>query len=287
MNKLRMAGLMVALGMGLAPVMATAGTPVDILVPAYFYPGVDGNGNGQDDWKDMAGAAGRVGITAIMNPQSGSGSEINQDYVTAVNTLRHNGGVVIGYLSTSQGKRPMEDLKQEIKNYIEWYGVDGFFFDEMPTSYTMGQLNLTQKREVYRFYGKLFDYVNEFEDHSYVIGNPGNLTEERFLNLPAADALVTLENDVSKQSVIDPPPSGALPYEPASWQTSDSHDPTEFGLIHHNVSTAAEMETIVNASIGKNFGLLYVTDDTNVDYNPFDRLPIYWDAFVQKVESEN
>lgn len=276
-------GLALMIGASFMSGTAQAKTFVDILVPAYFYPGVDGNGNGQDDWKDMANAVEHIGVTAIMNPNSGSGENSNPDYVAAVTHLRQRGGLVIGYLSTAHGQRPIADLKKEIKNYIDWYKVDGFFFDEMPTTFVMDGLEKNKKQAVYKYYDNLFAYVNKFRNHSYVVGNPGNLTEEKFLNLPAADALITLENDMTAQTVIDPPTFGAQAYTPATWQLSSSHDATEFGLILHNVQNVADMNAIIDAGVQKGFGLYYVTDD--VLPNPFDRLPVYWDAMVLKIRA--
>ena len=168
---------------------------------------------------------------------------------------------------------------------INGYDVDGFFFDEMPTTFVMDGMTDLERRRIFNYYTDLYNFVDRYEDHSYVVGNPGNLTKERFLNEPTADALVTLENDMSAQAVFDPPPAGALAYTPAPWQTSSSHDPTEFALIQHNVPATANMTAVVDAGLKKGFGLFYVTDDTTADSNPFDRLPSYWDAFVQKIKS--
>src|SRR5208282_5187852 len=44
---------------------------VGIIVPAYFYPGTGGTEGFTDGWAQMAAAAGKVPITAIMNPDSG------------------------------------------------------------------------------------------------------------------------------------------------------------------------------------------------------------------------
>lgn len=76
-NTIRLTSFAVIASAWFLPGIAAAGKsgegiPIDVLIPAYFYPGVDGNGNGQDDWKDMAEAADHVGITAIMNPHNGS-----------------------------------------------------------------------------------------------------------------------------------------------------------------------------------------------------------------------
>ncbi len=256
-----------------------------ILVPAYFYPGVDGNENGTDDWQDMADASKTIEIIAVMNPSSGSGGKSDINYVNAVNKLRSNGGKVIGYLSTQRGERPMATLNQQIKNYINWYKVDGFFFDEMPSAHDMSILTAAQRTANYNYYTTLYSTVKKLVGHNYVLGNPGNIANARFLDQPTTNALVTLENDATKQTVVNPPPAGAIGYTPAVWQLASPHVKSQFALILHNVSTASKMQAIVNAGIPKGFGLYYVTDDSNVDSNPFDRLPKYWGAFVTKIKN--
>lgn len=279
-----LAGIFIMAAVAMSSSAEAAKTPIDILVPAYFYPGVDGNGNGKDDWQDMVDATKDVGVTAIMNPASGSGDKINPDYVSAVSKLRKSGGIVIGYIATDLGRRPMVDLQREIQNYVGWYGVDGFFFDQMPTSFYMNGLSDSNRRNVYKFYEDLSRYIKNFKKSDYIIGNAGNLTEERFLDV-GIDALVTLENDITKQSIIDPPAAGVAAYTPSPWQTKPPHDRTEFGLIQHNVVGVADMQAVVDAGIKKGFGLFYVTDDNIKDNNPFDRLPTYWDAFVAKIKN--
>lgn len=256
---------------------------IDILVPAYFYPGVDGNGNSQDDWQDMVDAVDAVGVTAIMNPASGSGTSANTDYQSAVSDLQNAGGLVIGYIHSSWGARSFSQLQTEIQNYINWYDVDGFFVDEMPTTYFMGQLTQTEQDDIYDYYADLYDYIDQYNGHDYVIGNAGNLTEEDFFDNPTADVLVTFENDYSVQAMTNPPPSGSSTYTPAGW--TSGYDATEFAMIQHNVPNASAMEDVVDAALGKNFGLLYITDDSGA--NPFDRLPTYWDDFVDKIEAES
>jgi len=67
---------------------------VNILLPAYFYPFSNLN---QSFWDEMTAAAGQVGITAIVNPNSGPGTSVNPDYTTAVDAFRAAGGRVVGY----------------------------------------------------------------------------------------------------------------------------------------------------------------------------------------------
>src|ERR1700687_4605795 len=68
---------------------------MNVLVPAYIYPTPGGA------WDQMAVAASKVSITAILTPDSGPGSGVDSNYVAAVNKLKAAGGRVIGYVHTS------------------------------------------------------------------------------------------------------------------------------------------------------------------------------------------
>ena len=56
---------------------------VSVLVPAYFYP----TWWAGSPWDDLNAAAAKIPIEAIMNPASGPGSDVNSDYLVAVNEL--------------------------------------------------------------------------------------------------------------------------------------------------------------------------------------------------------
>lgn len=100
---------------------------INILVPAYFYPSFDPN---QSFWDEMTAAAGQVGITAIMNSDSGPGSSANSDYTTAVDAFRAAGGKVLGYAHTSYGARSQTEVRSEVASYASFYNIDGIFLDE-------------------------------------------------------------------------------------------------------------------------------------------------------------
>lgn len=99
-----------------------------ILIPAYFYP--SWWDPGVNLWDDLAAAASQVPLIAIMNPNSGPGGGSNADYTREVDALRLAGGRVIGYVHTSYGARPVDEVLSEVDAYYAWYNVDGIYFDE-------------------------------------------------------------------------------------------------------------------------------------------------------------
>ena len=51
-----------------------------------------------------------------------------------VQRAQRTGQKVYGYVPTGYGARPMRSVEERVRKYIDWYGVDGIFFDETSTS---------------------------------------------------------------------------------------------------------------------------------------------------------
>ena len=82
------------------------------MVPAYFYP------IGNNDWNAMSNAAGRVPLTALLNPDSGPGTAPDQNYVSAVANLHTAGAQVVGYVHTSYATRPWSQVTNDVNLYL-------------------------------------------------------------------------------------------------------------------------------------------------------------------------
>ena len=203
---------------------------VNILLPAYFYPSSDPN---QSFWDEMTAAAGQVGITAIMNPDSGPGSSVNSDYTTAVDVLRAAGGKVVGYVHTSYGVRPQTEVLSEVASYASFYNIDGIFLDEM--SNQSGGL---------AYYQSLYSNIKSTNPGYRIFGNPGTNTLESYLT--AADVLVTFENQ-----------TGYDTYPPDSWTNNYSAD--HFAHLLYNVTDEAALLANVALAADRNVGYLYIT----------------------------
>jgi Spherulation-specific family 4 len=242
------------------------------LVPAYFYPSYLGS-----PWDDLNTAAARIPIEAIMNPDSGPGPGVNSDYVTAVQNLQAAGGKVIGYVATGYGARASEDILNDISNYINWYGVDGIFLDEMGNS--DGTLD----------YVGLYQSIQALAAGSgtelHVVGNPGEPFSEAFI--AAADTLVIFEgpyanSDPTGASFESYPNKG--PYTGLSewWQ---SYRPSQIANIVYSDPTQVDALKSVVKALRQNAGYLYITDATLP--NPYGALPTYWDDEVGLIEIIN
>jgi hypothetical protein len=73
-----------------------------------------------------------VPVWVIVNPASGPGKRVDPNYTRAIDRLLGAGCVVIGYVTTSYGKRPEVEVRKDLERWLELYPrTQGIFFDEM------------------------------------------------------------------------------------------------------------------------------------------------------------
>ena len=94
-----------------------------IIMPIY--------GNTSSQFNAAEAAARRVPLIVVFNPDDGSGSSKNSSYAYAVNRIKSAGGQVVGYIATGYTGVAIADVKTHMNNYSSWYGVNGYFLDEM------------------------------------------------------------------------------------------------------------------------------------------------------------
>lgn len=170
-----------AVATALLALFMPAAHALELLVPAYFYPADDG----ASYWQSLTDSAPGVGITAILNPDSGPGSTLDTNYTAVVGSLQAAGGRVIGYVHTSYGTRSAATVRAEIDRYYTLYGVDGIFIDEM--SNDTAHLG---------YYQSLHDYIRGLDGSGFIVGNPGTQTAPDYL--ATADVLVTFESPAAE-----------------------------------------------------------------------------------------
>lgn len=264
-----------------SPAWGQATDRLNVLVPAYFYPGGATN---LGYWDQLRQAAGRVNLTVVINPNNGEFTSANPDFLTQVNTLRAAGATNIGYVYTRVGGvggplRDIDAVKANITAYATHYNaanagnIRGLFIDEMPNAPTPAEQ---------AYYRELYTYVqaNHPDFVGRVFGNPGsNTAATAALVAPAtraADRLLVSEMDYATYQ------SGAA--APAGWIAADA-DRNRFAHAIHGTGplTAAGIDQALNLAIERNAGYVYFTDDT-LSPNPWDSLPTYWDAFLNRVQ---
>ncbi|MBC8140315.1 MAG: spherulation-specific family 4 protein [Armatimonadetes bacterium] len=219
-----------------------------MVVPAYFGPG--------ELWTKMADATSDASIVAIMNPGSGPGSAARPDYVTQIKAAQAAGVSVIGYVHTSYGKRPIAEVQAEIKQYYQWYAVNGIFFDEVGND-----------DKTLAYYAKCQRIVRATDPKALVIINPGTPVTEGYMKV--ADIVVTFESgyDAYVKRAADPVWVSRYPAK-------------RFWHLIYAAPDEKALQNAVRLSKQRNAGWLYVTPDTLP--NPWDTLPegAYWTAHL-------
>ena len=103
-----------------------------VLVPLYVYPADIHTNETYNRLIALKRRFETVPFWVILNPASGPGKEADGNYTKAVDRLIGAGCVVLGYVTTSYGKRPETEVRGDIDRWAKLYPrVQGIFFDEM------------------------------------------------------------------------------------------------------------------------------------------------------------
>jgi hypothetical protein len=229
-----------------------------LLVPAYIYPA----GEGLAEWYRLIESAGAAGTVVIANPSSGPGNKVDPNYSKVIERARSKGAVVLGYVSTKYGARPLRMVKAEVDRWVSLYpGVQGIFFDEQASA-----------ADQVLYYAALYEYVRKDRGLSLAVGNPGALCAEEYLSRPAADVACLVETNKDLSA-----------YRRPAWAT---HYPADrFAALLSKVETAEQMQQALREMKAAHIGYCYVTDGKGE--NPWGRLPSYWDQEVKAVQQMN
>jgi hypothetical protein len=229
------------------------------LVPAYFYP----SDRRLEDWARLAEAARSIPVDVILNPASGPGTKRDFNYVAVIARLRRSGARILAYVDSDYGRRPFEVVAADLRTYLRFYKVDGFFIDQMA--------NTPEAVDYYRSIRRL---IHQIDPRLSVVGNPGTVTRPEYLD--TADTLVTFEGSARTFAAFDP---DAV----ASWTAG--HQPGRFAAIIYGVATAiAGRDTLARARQNGS-GSVYITDQTMP--NPYLGLPPYWAELVSAIRATN
>ena len=260
---------------------------LELLVPAYSNPA---NPDGSNMWNTLieTAATSDVKLNVILNPSSGpGGSQIDPNYIhpnpdrsSPLLDLENAGGVIYGYVATTFGDKPIEEVKAEIDRYNdpEYYyntgfQLDGIFLDEMSNQ---------NDPEKIAYYTEIKNYIKStFPDSDKIIGNPGTSTIEAYVD--TVDTLVTFENyGINYRENYNQP----------DWVENYSAD--RFAHLIHTESLESDMQLDVQLAKSRNVGMIYITDDVcNPDFgpgctdNPWNKLATYWEAQSDLVLPEN
>jgi hypothetical protein len=94
-----------------------------LIVPAYFHPAVHPH-----EWAWLAERAAQVRLI-VLNLANGPGAQPDTAILPALGRLRAAGITVCGYVDTNYGQRPADEAIADLGWHLDWYQVDGVFFD--------------------------------------------------------------------------------------------------------------------------------------------------------------
>ena len=162
-----------------------------IIIPFYQYPSDIYTNENVNFIINLKKKYQDVPVTVVVNPSSGPGTEIDNNYFVLIKRLIGAGITVVAYVYTSYGSRPLVDVQNDINTYSSLYPFDsvhgqyGIFLDEM--SNDTSTTNLEYYKNIKEFAHKRGFYP--------VIGNPGtNLPPSIFKN-ESCDEYVIYEDE--------------------------------------------------------------------------------------------
>jgi hypothetical protein len=240
-------------------VAQTAPRPnVRLLVPAYFYPA----GNGLKAWQQMIASASRAPMVAIVNPDSGPGKRVDENYADLFRLSKGSQITLIGYVTLSYAKRPISAVKADVDSWLHFYpNVRGIFFDEQPSG-----------PEGVAFATECFAYARSRIADPLLVTNPGTRCEPAYVSARDSPAVCMFEHD-----------QGFDKYQLPDW--ADRFGANRFAVLLYGVTAAEPMRQSLRTAIRKRAGYAYITDARGP--MPWNRLPSYWDEEVAAVAQAN
>jgi hypothetical protein len=270
--------------------------PLELIVPAYFYPSFLGS-----EWDALTSfVANGTPITAIMNPGSGPGTTVNSDYSNAISNFRAAGGKVLGYVPTGYAGASVNagstcqpatgttyavsDVLACAQRYQTFYNVDGIFLDEFTN--TTGMVELDFYRQIYQG----LKGASGINPAWRVMGNPGTSVPAQYLN-PAqltVDTIVSFEGTQASYDNYAPAPGAA------------TGNASQFAHLVYDVNNFVDAQAFLERAGSLNVGSIFITNDNfcrgnqpcavgdpNYDGNPWDTLPNYFKGVNSVVRALN
>ena len=166
--------------------MVLAQQPTGLLIPLYLYPADIHTNKAFNRLIELKLAHPKVPVCVILDPDNGPGKQADANYKYAARRLRGAGCVVLGYVSTSYAKQPLEQVIADTDRWREFYdAIDGIFLDEQ--AYDADESHLA-------YYEKATRHAHE-KGYWPVFANPGTNQIEPYFQRATADVIVVHENE--------------------------------------------------------------------------------------------
>ncbi len=239
-----------------------------MLVPLYVYPENIHKNTTYNALIELKRRHETVPIWVILNPASGPGDQVDANYTKAIDRLYGSGCLVLGYVSTSYGKRKAAEAKGDIDQWLKLYPrIQGIFFDEM----------------IYEDSPAGAKHQIELNEHARragcwpTVANPGAETPERYFASDAADVIVIHEGDKW-------PPEERLKGD--YFGGYSDYPPAKRAVLLHSQN---ELDKAALKMARKYVRWVYSTDapyrpNDPKAANPWDRLSKYLDSLCEEFE---
>ena len=201
-------------------------------------------------------------MVIIANPNSGPGKVADPNFAQVIDKAKERGFLVIGYVSTQYGKRPADEIREDVDRWVRLYpGVQGVFLDE--------QASAAEKVD---YYAGLYEYARKQRGLRLVVTNPGTTCAEEYLSRPAADVVCIVESSKDFGQFRPPPWAGDYPA-------------ARFAALLCKVDDPARMKKDMQRMAEKHVGCCFLTSEGLP--NPWGRLPGYWEAELTAARQAN
>jgi hypothetical protein len=209
-----------------------------LLVPAYFHPATHPR-----EWAWLTERPAQIELV-VLNMASGPGTQPDAAVLPTLDGLRAAGITVCGYVDTNYGDRLATEVIADTLLYLDWYRVDGVFFDRAATGI-----------EQVSHYADLIRQARGVGARLAVL-NHGAHPIEAYAD--HADLLGTFEGPWDAYLELGVP----------RWVRT--RPPEQFYHLVHTVPIASFTDALWLAA-RRHAGSAYITDRTGV--NPWDGLP--------------
>ena len=228
---------------------------VDYNRTGVFFPLFAPPGKMWDDMLEYRSQHPSLPWVSVINPDSGPGDRVNDVYLESISELRDYRVSVLGYVSTFWAGVPIEDAKEDIKKYKEFYDLDGIFLDEM-----------SNQKQYVPYYQELTDYAKSL-GLDYVIGNTGT---------DAAPEYVGVVDNIVISEGYGVPSLSRL----GGWHVEHSRE--NFSYIAHSQNTIDRSYVLTSADFAS---YVFFTDDYMP--NPYDKFPSHFDELLAILDPGN
>lgn len=251
-----------------------ATTTQSVFVPGYSYPQRWAGGDNRY-WQAIEDAGAQKVPFVVVNPNSGPGDSVSNDYTQQLAALDAKGIKYIGYVKHNRQQRDIKEVAAEIDAWYKFYpGIKGMFFDE-----THNESNPTQTCYI----ANLYNYMKVKHPGSIVVHNPGTRLRNESI-VPYGDIFMVAEtsaNEYLNDPYLDMNHPDAQPFE-----KNPANAPKIWHAVH-DVTSVAEQDRVLEVAKQRNAGWVYFTSDslTAGDSNPYNNLSSYFTDHVNKASA--